>query len=103
MEYNYSDLKKKSVVNVLDGKNLGKIIDLIISYPSGLVTGLVVPGRKNSFFGGSELLINFKCIERIGDDTILVKLCESPSQTTVSASAPSSAKIPSGENCEYEE
>ena len=46
MEYSYSDLKKKSVINLSDGKNLGKICDLVISCPDGRVTGIVVPGKK---------------------------------------------------------
>ena len=74
MEYNYSDLKKKSVINLSDGKNLGKICDLVISCPDGRVTGIIVPGKKGGLFGGSELIIGFGCIDRIGDDSILVKV-----------------------------
>ena len=68
MEYNYSDLKKKSVINLSDGKNLGKICDLVISCPDGRVTGIIVPGKKGGLFGGSELIIGFGCIDRIGFD-----------------------------------
>ncbi len=76
MNYNYSDLKKKSVINVMDGKDLGKITDVVLSFPEGKIVSIIVPGRKNCFFGGGELIIGFGCIERIGDDTVLVKLCE---------------------------
>ena len=75
MDYNFSDIKKKKVINIADGKDLGKIIDLIVSYPDGKIKSIIVPGKKNAFFSGSELIINFSCIERIGDDTILVALC----------------------------
>lgn len=75
MNYNYVDLKKKSVVNIMDGKDLGRITDMVFSFPDGKVTGIIVPGRKNAFFGGGELIIATKCIERIGDDAILVRLC----------------------------
>ena len=74
MDYNFSDLKKKKVINVADGKDLGKIIDLIVSYPDGKIKSIIVPGKKNAFFTGCELIINFSCIERIGDDAILVSL-----------------------------
>ena len=74
MEYNYSDLKKKSVINVSDGRDLGKISDLLISYPDGKIRSIIVPGKKNSFFSSCELIIPFSAIERIGDDTILVRL-----------------------------
>ena len=75
MDYNLSDLKKKRVINVADGRDLGKITDLIISFPDGKIKSIIVPGKRNSFFSSCELIINFSCIERIGDDTILVKLC----------------------------
>ena len=81
MEYNLNDLKKKRVINVADGKDLGKITDVVITYPGGKVKGIIVPGKKSGIFFSGELIINFRCVERIGDDTILVKLCERPSQT----------------------
>ena len=77
MEYNFSDLKKKKVINVADGKDLGKITDFIISYPDGKIKSIIVPGKKNAFLSGYELIIEFSCIERIGDDAILVCLYNS--------------------------
>ena len=74
MEYNFSDLKKKKVINVEDGQDLGKICDFILTFPEGRIKSLIVPGKKNAIFCGSELIIPFSCIERIGDDTILVRL-----------------------------
>ena len=72
MDYNFTDLKKKKVINIVDGRDLGKISDLIISYPEGVIKSIIVPGKKNAFLSGYELIINFSCIERIGDDAILV-------------------------------
>ena len=76
MNYNYTDLKKKRVVNIMDGRDLGKITDMVISFPDGRVTGIIVPGKKSVFFCGEELIIGVHCIERIGDDAILVRICE---------------------------
>ena len=78
MDFNLTDLKKKSVINVLDGRDLGKICDAIISYPDGRIKSIIVPGKKNCFFSSCELIISFSCIDRIGDDTILVKLTKQP-------------------------
>lgn len=90
MEYNLTDLKKKKVINVADGKDLGKITDMVITYPEGKVKGIIVPGKKNGLFFSGELIINFKCIERIGEDAVLVSLCEkSRIDTNKSASASS--------------
>lgn len=88
MEYNLTDLKKKKVINVADGKDLGKITDMVITYPDGKVKGIIVPGKKSGLFFSGELIIGFKCIERIGEDTVLVSLCEKPrlkDETTSSA------------------
>ena len=74
MDYNFTDLKKKKVINIADGRDLGKITDFIMSYPEGVIKSIIVPGKKNAFFSGYELIIKFSCIERIGDDTILVCL-----------------------------
>ena len=76
MEYNLTDLKKKKVINVADGKDLGKITDMVITYPEGKIKGIIVPGKKSGLFFSGELIINFKCIERIGE--VLVSLCERP-------------------------
>ena len=84
MDYNFTDLKKKKVINIFDGKDLGKIIDLIISYPDGRIKSIIVPGKKNAFFSGCELIINFSCIERIGDDTILVSLSKARNEFVAS-------------------
>ncbi len=81
MDYNFSDLKKKKVINVADGRDLGKITDLIFSYPDGKIKSIIVPGKKNLFVSGCELIIDFSCIERIGDDAILVCLYKSRCQT----------------------
>ena len=62
MEYNFSDLKKKKVINVADGKDLGKITDFILTYPEGRIRSIIVPGKKTSFFMSTELIINFACI-----------------------------------------
>ncbi len=80
MEINYSKLKKKSVINVIDGKDLGKIEDAVLSFPDGKIKAIIVPGKKNGMFCSTELIIGFNCIDKIGDDTILVHLCEKPKE-----------------------
>lgn len=72
MEINYTQLKKKKVVNVLDGRDLGKVTDLILTYPEGKIIALIV--GKKSFFQDDSLLINLCCVNKIGDDTVLVSL-----------------------------
>lgn len=75
MNVNYSELKKKEVVDISTGKNLGKITDLIINTKSGVIEKIIVPGKKNGFLSCDEMIIDFKCIVKIGDDAILFKEC----------------------------
>ena len=73
----FTDLKQKDVVNVRDGRRLGKPIDLVLN-ESACVEALVVPGQysvKNMIKGLREgIIIPWNRIRRIGDDVILVEL-----------------------------
>lgn len=76
MEISFCDLKKKEVINIADGKRLGRIVDMVFGIPSGKVCGIVVPG-DNSFrlFGkNTDLYIPWNKILRIGNDVILVDI-----------------------------
>ena len=71
-----SELQNKTVINLIDGKNIGSIIDLSID-DKGMTTGLVVEKHKFlvSYFSSSkEMIIKWDQIEKIGEDVILVKV-----------------------------
>ena len=76
METTFCDLKEKEVINVGDGRSLGKITDFVITVPEGKVLGIVVPGKKGFtlFCKSSEIYIDLCHIKKIGDDFILVDL-----------------------------
>lgn len=78
-------MREKEVVNIVDGKKLGRILDMVFTN-SGDVLGIVVPGEKRIFkniAGGDSLFIPWKCIIKIGEDTILVELsCGTSTQVT---------------------
>ena len=67
----FSDLKKKKVVNILDGKVLGKMTDLTFTYPEGKITDFIV---SNGCFSRDEYLVAICCVNKIGDDAVLVSL-----------------------------
>lgn len=72
-----SDLQNKDIVNTMDGRNVGNIIDVKIDQISGAIVSLVVePNKKMLPFmnRGVEEEISWKNIERIGEDVILVRL-----------------------------
>ena len=72
----YQELKKKDVLDISSGKNLGKINDLIIEKNSGKITKIIVPGRRNGFLSCENLEIKYSLIQKIGDDVILVNLAD---------------------------
>ena len=71
-----SELQNKTVINLIDGKNIGKIIDLNID-ENGNATGLIVERHKfiiSYFSSNKEFSISWNQIEKIGEDVILVRV-----------------------------
>lgn len=83
MEVSFQDLKEKEVVNIYDGKKLGRIIDIIFESSTGLVVGIVVPGEKKLFRKNDDIFVTINKIKRIGDDVILVGLQNNKTQNYV--------------------
>ena len=73
--FSFQDLKCKLVINVLDGKILGNIIDIIFFPQTGKILGFVVPGEKKGFFKPQEtIFIPYNCVCKVGLDVVLVEL-----------------------------
>ena len=75
MQCRIHDLHRKEVINICDGCRLGCVADVDIRVPEGQVVALVVYGPYRFFglFGrGEEYYIPWECIQRIGDDIILI-------------------------------
>ncbi len=84
MELTFSELKKRDVINLADGRCLGRITDIKLSFPDGRLIGIIVPGRRVRrflcFFDKTEMYIDERKIVKIGGDVILVDVkCESSS------------------------
>ena len=75
MEVSFRELKNKFVVNVSDGRNLGKANDLLFTYPEGRVLGIAVPGKRGwRPFRNNDLFISLRSTVKIGTDVVLVDL-----------------------------
>ena len=78
MELTYSELAKRDVINIADGRCLGRIIDLKLVFPTGKLVGIFVPGRRNrglfKFFDKTRIYIEESRILKIGGDVILVDM-----------------------------
>ena len=74
-----SELRTKEVIDVQDGKRLGRVMDIEFCPSDSQVTALVVPA-ETSFLQSLRgekcgLVIPWENIRRIGDDVILVSTC----------------------------
>lgn len=77
MESSFLELRCKEVVNVLDGRKLGHIVDIVFDLATARVLGILVPGEKtgwNVFKSANQLFVPFGCIVKIGEDAILVEV-----------------------------
>lgn len=75
MQFRFRDLRRKEVINISDGSRLGPVADVDLRVPEGQVAAIVVygPARFFGLFGrGEEFYIPWDCIQRIGDDIILI-------------------------------
>ena len=73
-----SELRTKDVVNTLDGKRLGKVMDIEFDERDGRVEALVVPGefKVGNVIRGEKcgVVIPWQRICKIGENVILVEL-----------------------------
>ena len=75
MQFRFRDLRRKEVININDGCRLGLVADLDLRAPEGQIIAIVVygPARFFGLFGrGEEFYIPWDCIQRIGNDIILI-------------------------------
>ncbi|WP_152392210.1 YlmC/YmxH family sporulation protein [Paenibacillus guangzhouensis] len=74
-----SDFQTKDVINIVDGKKLGQISDLELDLRQGRISSIVVPNYNKFlglFGGGTDLVIPWRNIVKIGADVVLVKMDE---------------------------
>ena len=67
-----SELQRKDIVNVNDGKVIGRIIDAIINEEDGSFEGFVI--EKSKYIRSLFSTIKFSQIKKLGSDVILVEL-----------------------------
>lgn len=74
-----NDFQGKEVINSCDGKKLGYIVDFVFDEKCGQIEAIIIPKTSrfcNFFCDGSEYIIPYKCICKIGPDVILVEMHE---------------------------
>ena len=79
METSFTELRNKEVINVLTGRLLGNVCDIVVDFRKNIILGLIVPGSKsffNFFKACHEIYIPYNSICKIGEDVILVEVVE---------------------------
>ena len=74
-----NDFQGKEVINDCDGKKLGYIVDFVFDEKCGQMEAIIILKTSkfcNFFCDGSEYIIPYKCICKIGPDVILVEMHE---------------------------
>jgi len=72
-----SDLRTMRIVNMADGKILGRISDLVMEVSRGYIKAIIMPGgSKLPFFWGGEreVEVPWENIKKIGQDVIIVDM-----------------------------
>ncbi|MCL2370647.1 MAG: YlmC/YmxH family sporulation protein [Firmicutes bacterium] len=80
-ELTFCQLRCKEIVNIIDGRRLGRMIDLIIDGKTCRIRGIVAPSCDRRLFlfrSRNEIFIPWERIRKIGEDTILVELGHFP-------------------------
>ncbi len=76
IEFTFCELRAREVINIADGKRLGRIIDMAFTC-AGKIVGIIVPGERKilkNISGCENIFIPWKNVVKIGDDVVLVNL-----------------------------
>ncbi len=75
MNFRFSDLCEKKVVNCSDGAIIGNVSDIEISHDDCKVTALFIDCNKGLLSKSEEIRIQWDKIQKIGIDVIIVDFC----------------------------
>jgi len=82
METTFLEMRCKEVINVCDGRLLGRICDVVFDVRTSRILGFVVPGCRGGFFrffkSSPEVFVPYCNICKIGEDVILVEVYDLP-------------------------
>lgn len=76
METTFNEIRAREIINIFDGKRLGRAQDIVFEKETGQVSGIVVPGVSKFLRKSDDIFIPIDKIKKIGDDVILVALCD---------------------------
>ena len=72
-----SELQKKDIINIKDGKKVGKIIDVEFDVNNGYMIHFVIEKAhilRNMFTTNDDVYVKFSQIKKMGEDVILIDI-----------------------------
>lgn len=71
-----SSMQKKDIINIKDGKLIGRIVDVEVDMTSGYLVKFIIEGPSilRNLFNTSDLTIKFNQIKKLGEDVILIDI-----------------------------
>ncbi len=72
-----SELQRKDIINIKDGKKIGKIIDVEFDQTNGYMIKFIIEKAhfmRNLFTSNEEVTIKFSQIKKMGEDVILIDI-----------------------------
>lgn len=66
-----SELQQKEIINIVDGKRIGVIVDVVVTQ-NGNIEKLVLEEKRGRKFSKEEFEILWSQIVKVGDDIILI-------------------------------
>ena len=71
---NLSELQNKDIINIIDGKKIGNIVDVNFNIKTGVIEKLIIEPNKSFFNIKNNLIeLDFNKITKIGKDVILIE------------------------------
>ena len=72
-----SELSKKDIINIKDGKRIGNIVEVEFDINIGYMIRFIIESSnviKSIFSSAEELTIKFSQIKKLGEDVILIDI-----------------------------
>ena len=74
----FSEFKKKDILDISSGRNLGRATDIVFGKNNGVIEKIITNGKKGGFLSCDTVEIPYNSIVKIGDDAILIELNRKP-------------------------
>lgn len=75
--FKISDLTRRDMINIVDGRRLGPVKDVLVDLATGKVTALVLEAQRKKFgflSVGGDVVVPWDKVKKIGPHAVLLEL-----------------------------